>query len=301
MARVFLTAIAPILVVAAVGYLLARLRLVEDPRPLSRVATYALLPALAFSALARSELSGAHIVALAICAWLVAALQSALGWALSRSLAFDSVTTSAFLLCVITVNAGSYGIPLNQFAFGPQTVGMATVYYVATLLVTYGGSVLVGAPSLKAFRDVGGQLLRMPIVYAACAGFALRQSHFVVPDELWRPVNLMAAGAAPMMLTVLGIELARTHLGGQRAALSWVFALRLVVAPVVALGVAWALGFEGPARNVAILQSSMPTAIGAALVAVEFNVRPAFVSGAILVTTLGSAVTLTLLLLVLGG
>src|SRR5258706_5434212 len=133
MPRMFLTVTAPILVVAAVGYLLARLKLVEDPRALSRVATHALLPALAFSALARSELSGAHILALALSAWLVAALQSLLGLVLSRGLAFDAATTSAVLLCVVTVNAGAYGIPLNQFAFGPQAVGMATVYYVATL------------------------------------------------------------------------------------------------------------------------------------------------------------------------
>jgi len=301
MSRVFLTVTAPILVVAAVGYLLARLRLIEDPRALSRVATHALLPALAFSALARSELSGAHILAFAMCAWLVAALQSLLGWALSRGFAFDSATTSALLLCVVTVNAGAYGIPLNQFAFGPQVVGMATVYYVATLLVTYGGSVLVGAPSLKAFREVGAKLLRMPIIYAACAGLALRFSHVVVPDELWRPVNLLAAGAAPVMLTLLGIELARTRLGEQRAALYCAFGLRLIAAPLVAMAVAWAMGFEGAARNVAVLQSSMPTAVGAALVAVEFNVRPTFVSGAVLVTTLGSAVTLTILLRLLAG
>ena len=77
------------------------------------------------------------------------------------------------------------------------------------------------------------------------------------------------------------------------------FALRLIVAPLVAMSIAWAMGFEGAARNVAVLQSSMPTAAGAALVAVEFNVRPAFVSGAVLVTTLGNAVTLTILLLLL--
>ena len=156
----------PILVVAAVGCLLARLKLVEDPRALSRVATHALLPALAFSALARSELSGAHILALALCAWLVAALQSLLGWVLSRGLAFDAATTSAVLLCVVTVNAGAYGIPLNQFAFGPQAVGMATVYYVATLLVTYGGAVLVGAPTVKAHEVL--PLNSVPSVASTC-------------------------------------------------------------------------------------------------------------------------------------
>ena len=80
MPRVFLTVIAPILVVAAVGYLLARFRLIEDPRPLSRVTTYALLPALAFSALARSEQSGADILALAMCAWLVAGSNRSWVW-----------------------------------------------------------------------------------------------------------------------------------------------------------------------------------------------------------------------------
>jgi predicted permease len=86
MSRVFLTAIAPILVVTAAGYLLARLRLVEDPRPLSRVATHALLPVLAFSALARSEPSGAHIVALVVCARNVAVLQSSMPTAIGAAL-----------------------------------------------------------------------------------------------------------------------------------------------------------------------------------------------------------------------
>ena len=230
----------------------------------------------------------------------MAGLQSLLGWALSRGLGFDAATTSSFLLCVVTVNAG-YGISLTQFAFGSQVVGMATVYYVATLLVTCGGAVLVGAPTVKAFHEVGAKLCRMPIIYAACAGLALRFSHIVVPDEFWRPVTLMAAGAAPVLLTLLGIELARTRLGELRAALYGVFAVRLIMAPLVALGVAWAMGFEGTARNVAVLQSSMPTAVGAALVAVEFNVRPTFVGGAVLVTTLGSAVTLTILLRLLAG
>lgn len=67
----------------------------------------------------------------------------------------------------------------------------------ATLLVTYGGAVLVGVPSVKELRAVGGRLLRTPIFYAACAGLALRQSPLVVPDEVWRPVNLLAAERFP--------------------------------------------------------------------------------------------------------
>ena len=211
------------------------------------------------------------------------------------------MTTSAFLLSVVTVNAGNYGIPLNQFAFGPETVGMATVYYVATLLVTYGGSILVGVPTVKAFRAVGGKLLRMPIIYAACAGLALRQSHLVIPDELWRPVNLLAAGAAPVMLTLLGIE-PRSQ-SSRRTAGSALLGVRPPAYRRPACGHECYVGHRVRRRGAkrGDPPSSMPTAVGAALVAVEFNVRPAFVSGAVLVTTLGSAVTLTILLLLLAG
>lgn len=39
----------------------------------------------------------------------------------------------------------------------------------------------------------------------------------------------------------------------------------------------------------------MPTAVGAALMAFELNARPTLVSSVVLVTTLGSLVTLTVL------
>src|SRR3989304_5512453 len=55
---IFLTVLVPILIVAGFGYLLARLRLVDDSRSLSRVSLYVLLPALTFSAMAQSGLQG---------------------------------------------------------------------------------------------------------------------------------------------------------------------------------------------------------------------------------------------------
>jgi len=120
-----------------------------------------------------------------------------------------------------------------------------------------------------------------------------------IPDPVLHPLRLLSTAAVPSMLTLLGVELARSRLGREGVALSAVLGMRLIAAPVMAMVVAQLLGLEGLTRNVAIVQSSMPTAVGAALMAVEFNAQPSLVSGAVLVTTLGSLVTLTLLLGVL--
>jgi predicted permease len=67
--------------------------------------------------------------------------------------------------------------------------------------------------------------------------------------------------------------------------------------------VAWVsapwVGLDGVARQTSILQSSLPTAVTAAIWASEFGVAPALVSGAVIVTTLLSPLTVAVLLTLL--
>ncbi len=298
-AQVFLTVLAPIFGIAACGYTLARLGLVDDSRSLARVSVYIFLPALAFLAMATSDLGRGEFVALVLVAWTLAVVEAVFGWTLARAFAFDPVTQSGFLLSVMTVNAGNFGIPLNQLAFGPESLVRATVYYVATLLVTYVGVVLVTTQRPRSLPRALRTILRMPLIYAAALGLIVNHLGWKIPDPVLHPLRLLSTAAVPSMLTLLGVELARSRLGREGVALSAVLGMRLIAAPVMAMVVAQLLGLEGLTRNVAIVQSSMPTAVGAALMAVEFNAQPSLVSGAVLVTTLGSLVTLTLLLGVL--
>jgi predicted permease len=293
---IFLQVLMPIFVVAGLGYLLARLHVIEDTRSLSRVSIYVLLPALTFSAMAKADLRAGEFVSLVGSAWAIAALQAGIGLFLARRFAFDDAHEGAFLLSIITANAGNFGIPFSNFAFGPETVGPASIYYVASLIVTYVGGVLVTTPSAGGLARGLGKVLRMPILYAAAAGLLVNRSGLVVPEALLRPVQLAGGAAVPIMLTLLGVELARATVRQDRVTLSCVVGLRLVAAPALAAGLALVFGFHGVIRDVVIVQSAMPTAVGAALVAVELNARPALVSSAVLVTTLGSFLTLTVLL-----
>jgi hypothetical protein len=60
------------------------------------------------------------------------------------------------------------------------------------------------------------------------------------------------------------------------------------------------LGLDGLTRKIVILQTSTPSAVLPLLYTLRFNTRPDLVSGTILLSTLCSAITLTVLLYWLG-
>jgi predicted permease len=95
------------------------------------------------------------------------------------------------------------------------------------------------------------------------------------------------------MLIVLGLQLAEArrpeHLGVVTAASLF----QLLSGPAVGLLIAALVGLSGPARQAAVLEASMPTAVITTILAVEYDIDPIFVTGTVLVTTLLSPLTLT--------
>ncbi len=102
------------------------------------------------------------------------------------------------------------------------------------------------------------------------------------------------------MLANLGLELARARLRDYDWRVMTAAGIKLLVAPVVALALAAAMNMQGLTRSVSVVEASMPTAVMASLIATEFQARPDFVTNVVFISTLGSTITLTLLLLFLG-
>jgi predicted permease len=70
----------------------------------------------------------------------------------------------------------------------------------------------------------------------------------------------------------------------------------LVLMPLAGMGWAHLVGLEGPAFQAGVLQSSMPTAVMATILALEFDAQPQFVTSVVRVATLLSPLTVTLLI-----
>lgn len=290
----------PIALVVGVAYILARTRLITESRPLARVSLYFFSPALAFQSLAHSNVDASDFVSILVFTLGMAILMGALGLGLTRILRFDRVTTSAFLLSILFVNAGNYGIPFNQFAFGNEGVARAAVYFVGNSVLANTLAVYIASSGHSNVRASLVAVARMPLAYAGVLGLLFNVMHWSTPEPLTRALDLAAAAALPVMLVNLGLELARARLEDYDWRVFLATGLKLLVTPVVALGLAAVMGLQGLTRSVAVLEASMPTAVMASLIAFEFDARSEFVTSVIFLTTLGSTVTLTLLLLYLG-
>jgi predicted permease len=110
---------------------------------------------------------------------------------------------------------------------------------------------------------------------------------------LMRPIGLLSDAAIPMMILVLGMQLERATVAERPLVVAVAVAVSLVVAPFVALGLTSLLHLTGVARQAGVILASMPVAVVTTILAVEFDVAPAFVTNAVLISTLLSPLTLT--------
>lgn len=294
------TIVLPILLVAAAAFGLGKAKIVTDQRPLARLSLYFFSPALAFQALAKSSVDASDFFSIVIFATTMVVILGILSLAIARVLKFDRMLTSAFLLSILFVNAGNYGVPFMQFAFGQDGVARAAIYFTANSMLMNTVAVYIASAGHSNMRASLRAVSKMPVVYAAIFGLLFNLMHWSLPEPISRAIDLAAAAALPVMLVNLGLELARARLRDYDWRVFLATGLKLVVTPLIALALAHWMGLQGLTRSVAVLEASMPTAVMASLIATEFQARADFVTSVVFLSTVGSTITLTILLVFLG-
>jgi malate permease and related proteins len=292
---IFASDILPIFVIAGVGFLLARYVGVQV-RTLSHVAFHALAPALVFTVLTTSTVSGVEFGRMAAFYVSVVAAAGVMAWLTAKAMGLDRTSLSAFLLVVVCSNSGNYGLPVALLAFGPEALAFASVYFVSSAIFSYTGGVLLAASGRRSILQALAGVGRVPAVYGAAAAGLTMALGVPVPDAIVRPVTLLSDAALPMMVLVLGMQLERATLPERPGMVAAASALSLLATPLAAFGLAHLLGLKGAALQAGVLQASMPAAVITTILALEFEVSPNFVTSVVCVTTLLSPLTLSVLI-----
>jgi predicted permease len=287
--------LAPIFLIIGLAVLLDR-RFALEPRVFSRAVIYLFSPCLVFGGIARSELKADELRQILAMAALSTLLIALVGWGETRLFRIDRKLASGFMLSVVLVNAGNYGLPLNDFAFGQGGMQRAIVFFVVTAMISNTLGVYLASRGAASVRRSLLNVLTVPLPYAAVLGFLFNITGVTLPLPLNRAVTILGQAAVPGMLIVLGLQLSRTSVRGRVAPILLATITRLGVAPLIAIALATLLGLSGLTRQVSILQASMPTAAMAGVLATEFGSDAEFTSAAILISTLMSIVTLSILL-----
>jgi hypothetical protein len=229
----------------------------------------------------------------ALFAVLVAASMGLVSRVAAAPLRLSRPELSAFLLVVMFSNSGNYGLPVVLFAFGAEALAHASVFFITGSVLTYTIGVFLAAAGRRSARQALGGILRVPAIYAMAAAAILLISGAHLPVAVARPIGLLSDAALPMMVLVLGMQLERATIPERPGVVTAAVALSLLVAPIVALGLAAFLGVAGPARQAGVVLASMPAAVVTTILALEFEVAPAFVTSVVFASTLLSPLTLT--------
>jgi len=296
----FANNILPIILLSGAGFALGKL-LHIDPRSLGRVVFYVFSPVLLFDLLIRNELrigEAAIVIAFALCFILSIGIVT---WMLGSFLHLERPALVAILITTMFANTGNYGLPLVSFAFGEQALSYAGIYFATTTLLFYTLGVFLASLGHMTFREAAVGLLRIPTMYAVPLAIFMNTRDISLPVPVARAVELAAGGTIPLMLILLGVQLTRVEFSGNQRALQLSVALRLVVAPLVALAFAALFGLQGFARQASVTEASMPSMVSATVLATEYNLDAKLVTAVVFISTLLSPFTLTPLLVFLGN
>ncbi|MFB6133872.1 MAG: AEC family transporter [Halanaeroarchaeum sp.] len=305
---VFVEAVLPVLAIAAAGYLLGTFRNVAV-EPLNTVTLYVLLPALVLHSLLSSRFGSSVALALVAAMLAFTFLMLLVSTAAGRLFGESGPRLSALVLAGSFPNTGNFGIPVATFAFGDVGRSVAVIFVVVQNVLIYSlGVAIVTRGEGRTWRSSLGRIARLPPVYAVLIAALLYAFGRVPPagGTVVETLRLLGEASIPLFLLILGIQLQEANPGiALRRTVPGV-GLKLLVAPVVGLGVAYALLIDAPvvARSFVLLCAG-PIAVGPLVVFVEYEEGPSGLSGAeylstaVFVTTLGSILVVTGLIVLL--
>lgn len=282
-----LNIIAPVFVVAGIGFFLEIRGIGLQSESLTRLVMLIGTPSLVFSSLTSTALpddSLARMVAISSAAVLVA------GALALAALLVLRLHWRTFLPSLSLPNAGNAGLPIVFFAFAEPGLAVGAAFYFVITLVQYTvvPAVVSGDPGLR-------KLLRLPLVWAVVAVLLFRITDLPVPTVVADVTALLGGIMIPVMLILLGSALARLKVDdlGTSALLA---GARLAVGVAAGLALVAVFNLKGVEAGAIFLLSAMPSALITYVIAEHYGRSPKRVAGLVVSSTVLNFACLPLLI-----
>jgi predicted permease len=295
---IFLNVVTPVFALVLLGYLLGP-RLDLQYRTLSRTAYYLLIPAFVFHVLSTVQIDLVTAGRMVAGISLVYIATGLIGWTVARIMGYGREMAVAFLMTGVFGNVGNYGLALTRFRLGDLAMESATVYMVTVNAVAFSVCVLAAAWVHHGGFGALKRLLKTPGVVALAPALCFPFTGTAPPLILDRISGLLGDAMIPVMLLTLGLQLRESGRLTWGAAALAASGVRLVAGPALAFALIPLLGLSGIEASAGVLQAGMPAAVLTAIIAVENDVVPDFVTSVVFVSTLISLISLTLVMALL--
>ncbi|MFC4323653.1 AEC family transporter [Litchfieldia salsa] len=296
---IFFQVVLPVLLIFLSGYGIQKWKKLNI-KALSTVAIYIFTPMLVFQTFYPAELNKQYGIMVIFSILLLIAM-ILVNKIYCRIKNYEPSVESGLVLSTAFMNSGNYGAPIILFAYGQIGFAYSVTFLVLQAIIMNFFGIYYAARGKAGIKYAIKSVFEMPPTYAVIIALILNIFEVNVPTNILSAIDLLAPATIPLVMVILGMQLAEIKLGHMEwDKISFGVLTRLFLSPLVAWGIVSLFPMEPLLRNVLILSAAMPSAATTVMYAVQYDCEPDLVSSITLITTLVSIVTITLLLFILG-
>lgn len=280
---IILPIVAPVFLLAAVGFVWVRLGYDYSVAFVTRLAMTLSVPCLVFVALMQAQITPNTLADIFWATVVIYLLLSVLFFGAIRLMGLDSRT---YMHPLVFGNTGNIGLPVAYFAFGQEGLSIAVVVW--AVMMGYGftfGLWMVSG------RGSSSRIFKEPVAYGSILGAIFLYFDWKTPLWLTNSLELTGQMAIPMMLITLGVALGRIKPTSFALPVG-LSVIKLVLCAVVAVVVLRFFAVEPVVFAVLVLQITTPVAVTSYLLIEKYGGASEPVAALVVVSTALSVITI---------
>ena len=290
-------------IVIGTGYVAARMRIGGPTAQmvLNRFSFFVSSPCLMFAILAKErifEIFHSSIVVAFFSAVLVGLVFLILNRLFFHLKAADATIGA---LNSLYLNSNNIGLPIATYILGNPALVAPILVMQQAVFTPIGLTVLdVTTKGKVSTREI----LKQPLQGIAVSAISAKTGHFVVPDCIYDPIDMIGDSAVPMILMAFGMSLHGTKPLQDKSNIPAVFTvavLKNIVMPIIAFLLSYfVMGFRGATLYACVVLAALPTGQNVYNYAARYNVGLSFARDGILFSTLTSPIFIAIIAVLLG-
>ncbi|MDR0408078.1 MAG: AEC family transporter [Campylobacteraceae bacterium] len=288
----------PLYINIALGYLAGKkLGVARDM--IAPLIVYIIAPIIVFSATFQIELDKS-IVLIPLTIFIIAAGLCFLTFFVSKKIWQDR-TKNLVAFSAGTGNTGYFGIPLAFILLPSDVANIYVLALVVSFLYEYTVGFYIISRSSYTFSQSMIKIVKLPVIYAAVAGFACNISNIDFGDDFTNYLDSFRGAYSILGMMMVGMGLIGIkEVGIDKKFIGMTFFAKFIIWPLIALLIAFLDRnffhiLNENAYNVILVYSIVPMAANTAVMATLFKVKPEQASFAILLSTLFAFFTIPIM------
>ena len=300
--------IVPIFSIIVLGFVLSK-KFDLNIYTLSKMIFYLFTPAFIFVNLYTAELDLSMLKVVLFCI-IFHIVNDLLARVIGKIRKYDTGLTNAFKNSIMFNNSGNIGLSLITLVFSSapfvvdgnapylsQTISAQIIILVfMNLTMNTIGFYNAGRATMN-FKDSIKKIFGLPSLYAIPLALLFKYMQLdITTTPIWPALEYIKDGMVPLSLITLGAQLSKTDFNFKDIDVHIAVFTRLILGPIFTLALINIMGFSGVVAQAILIAYSVPAAVNTALIAVECNNNKDFASQMVMISTIFSAITLTLVI-----